>query len=221
MRTSLRHHHVPTGLLDRVMLGTARSIHALSDRWFGVRRTHRMLVLEALAGIPSTVLAMQHHLRALRQRKDDRAVRRSVVQADREHAHLLVFSALVTPTAFERVLLALGQAVLLTAFVLLTLVSERAAHRLAGYFEEEAIASYDDYARALERGTVENARLPAWVTTRWGLEDGASIAALVRGLQDEEAEHRDEHHAAADALAGGARRSDERGAASPKRSTAP
>jgi ubiquinol oxidase len=188
------------------MRGTARAIHATTDAWFGCRRTHRTLVLEALAGIPGTVFAVLHHLRAMRRRQDDPAVRRAIAQADHEQAHLMVFASLAVPTPFERAFLAVGQAVLFASFFALTVVSERAAQRLSGYFEEEALDSYEDYARALERAEVDDARIPRWAVHRWQLADGARLSDLIASIEREEAEHRDAHHAAADALVRASRR---------------
>jgi ubiquinol oxidase len=204
--TSDRPRHRPTDVTERFVRSVARQIHRAADAWFGCRRTHRMLVLEALAGIPSSVTAVQHHLRAMRGMRDDRLVRSALVQADHEHAHLLVFSALVQPTPFERAFVHAAQLAGIALFAMLSSISERAAQRLAGYFEEEALESYDDYLRALEAGEVENLSVPRWAVDRWRLVERARLSDLVPAIQEDEAVHRDEHHATADALAHAARR---------------
>lgn len=196
----MRVHREPADLGDRCARGIARLVHLGADAWFGPRMTHRTLILEALAGVPATVIAFVSHLRSLRTLCLDQRVSRAVEQAKHEQAHCFVFAALVRPTAVEQALLRVGQTVLAVGFVALVLANERIAHRLAAYFEEEALESYDGYLDALESGRVESATIPAWASLRWHLPAGADLRMLVPIIEHEEEEHRDEHHAAADAI---------------------
>jgi ubiquinol oxidase len=191
----------PADVRDRLALASARAVHRAADAWFGPRMTHRTLVLEALAGVPPSVLAIVRHLRSMRRMRFDLLVPQAVSQASHEQAHLMVFASLVRPTTLERVLLWLGQTIGVIVFTTLALCDERVAHRLAAYFEEEALESYDEYLAALSDGRVPSPRIPPWAARRWQLPPSADLRALVPAIQRDEAEHRDEHHAAADALA--------------------
>jgi ubiquinol oxidase len=83
----------------------------------------------------------------------------------------------------------------------LYLASRRTAHRLVGYFEEEAVLSYTLYLDELESGRMPNPPAPAIAQHYWKLAASARLADVVRAVRADEAVHRDVNHGLATALA--------------------
>ena len=84
----------------------------------------------------------------------------------------------------------------------LYLVSARTAHRLVGYFEEEAVLSYTLYLAEIDAGRAPNPPTPAVAKAYWKLGADASLRDVVLVVRADEAHHRDVYHARASQLAG-------------------
>ncbi|OYU72895.1 MAG: hypothetical protein CFE32_22455, partial [Alphaproteobacteria bacterium PA3] len=82
----------------------------------------------------------------------------------------------------------------------LYLASRRTAHRLVGYFEEEAVLSYTRYLNELEAGRMPNPPAPATARHYWKMADDATLADVVRAVLADEAVHRDVNHGLARTL---------------------
>src|SRR5690606_391059 len=82
------------------------------------------------------------------------------------------------------------------------LVSARTAHRVVGYFEEEAVISYTLYLRELDEGRSPNVPAPAIARHYWKLPDDATLRDVVLVVRADEAHHRDVNHGFAGELAG-------------------
>jgi len=95
------------------------------------------------------------------------------------------------------------QAVFWVFFFFLYLLSARTAHRLVGYFEEEAVISYTLYLKEIDEGRVENIPAPQIAIDYWKLAPDARLREVVLAVRMDEAGHRDVNHAFADTLAGG------------------
>ena len=93
-----------------------------------------------------------------------------------------------------------AQALFFTFFTILYLVSSRTAHRLVGYFEEEAVTSYTRYLEEIDAGRVQNVPVPAIAIDYWKLAPDARLREVVLAVRDDEAEHRDVNHGFADDL---------------------
>lgn len=106
------------------------------------------------------------------------------------------------PTWFERLVIQLVQAVFYIAFFLLYIVSPRTAHRIVGYFEEEAILSYSFYLAEIDEGRAENVPAPAIARHYWKLPADATLRDVVLVVRADEAHHRDINHGFASKLAG-------------------
>lgn len=180
----------------------ARVIGAAFTRGYGERLEAKALVLETLAAIPAIVIGAIRALRAQRRRTDDALVRDCATEADNEHAHMLAFAAITELTWVDRLVVVMGQPVLAAAFALLHTVSERAAHRLCGHFEEEAMRTYAHHRAAVAAGRPDPV-LGAFACERWSLPMGSRLSALLPILEQEESEHGRRHHEVADALRAG------------------
>ncbi|MDP1893141.1 MAG: alternative oxidase, partial [Hydrogenophaga sp.] len=112
------------------------------------------------------------------------------------------FIELARPTTLERLLILVAQWVFYLGFFLLYLVSRRTAHRLVGYFEEEAVLSYTLYLAEIDAGRVPNVAAPAVARRYWKLADDATLRDVVLVVRADEAHHRDVNHGLANQLSG-------------------
>jgi len=65
--------------------------------------------------------------------------------------HLMIFLDIAKPTWIERTLVLLGQGAFLFVYTFLYILSSKTAHRVVGYFEEEACKSYTEFLEKLIR----------------------------------------------------------------------
>ncbi len=196
-------HHLPHGLSDRFALGFTKLLRFCADTFFAKRYGHRAIVLETVAAVPGMVGAMFTHLKCLRwMRDDDGWVRTLMEEAENERMHLMTFIEIAKPTAFERAVILLVQGVFLAGFSVLYLVSSRTAHRVVGYFEEEAVTSYTLYLKEIDEGRSPNVPAPAIARHYWQLADDATRRDVVLVVRQDEAHHRDVNHGYASQLGG-------------------
>ncbi len=196
-------HFVPQGPGDRVALAFTRSLRFVADRFFAHRYGHRAIVLETVAAVPGMVGATMTHLRSLRRMEDDKGwIRTLMEEAENERMHLMTFIEVAQPSAFERFLIIAVQWMFYVSFFALYVVSPRTAHRVVGYFEEEAVTSYTHYLAQIDYGAVENIPAPQIARRYWQLPDDATLRDVVLVVRADEAHHRDVNHQFADALAG-------------------
>lgn len=194
-------HVTPADGSDRLALGFTRLSRWCADRWFGERYAARAVVLETVAAVPGMVGATLQHLSALRRLTGDAGrVRLLEDEAANERLHLMTFLELARPSRFERALILLTQGVFFNLYFLLYLVSPRTAHRLVGYFEEEAVVSYTRFLHAIDRGAIANAPAPAIAVDYWHLPADARLRDVVLAVRADEMGHRDANHRLADDL---------------------
>ncbi|MDP2092504.1 MAG: alternative oxidase [Hydrogenophaga sp.] len=196
-------HREPSDLADRFALGVTRLLRFFADTFFAKRYGHRAIVLETVAAVPGMVGAMATHLQCLRRFVDDDGwIRTLMEEAENERMHLMTFIELARPTTLERLLILVAQWVFYLGFFLLYLVSRRTAHRLVGYFEEEAELSYTLYLAEIDAGRVPNVAAPAVARRYWKLADDATLRDVVLVVRADEAHHRDVNHGLANQLSG-------------------
>jgi ubiquinol oxidase len=196
-------HHVPDGFSDRFALGFTKLLRFTADTFFAKRYGHRAIVLETVAAVPGMVGAMFTHLSCLRRMKDDEGwVRTLMEEAENERMHLMTFIEIAKPTLFERLVILLAQWVFLALFSLLYLVSPRTAHRVVGYFEEEAVISYSLYLKEIDEGRSPNVPAPAIAVHYWKMSADATLRDVVLLVRADEAHHRDVNHGFASKLGG-------------------
>ena len=114
----------------------------------------------------------------------------------------MTFIEVAKPTALERWLILLAQWLFYLGFFVLYLVSRRTAHRLVGYFEEEAVLSYTQYLAEIDSGRAPNGPAPEIAKRYWKLKDNATLRDVVLVVRADEAHHRDVNHGLASHLAG-------------------
>jgi ubiquinol oxidase len=196
-------HHVPQGVSDRIAYGFTKALRFCADTLFAKRYGHRAIVLETVAAVPGMVGATLTHLKCLRRMCDDKGwIRTLMDEAENERMHLMTFIHVAKPTLFERLVILGVQWVFYAAFFVLYLVSARTAHRVVGYFEEEAVLSYTLYLQEIDEGRSENVPAPLIACRYWSLADDATLRDVVLVVRADEAHHRDVNHGFADELAG-------------------
>jgi ubiquinol oxidase len=196
-------HHKPHDLADRIALGFTKVLRWSADTFFAKRYGHRAIVLETVAAVPGMVGATINHLKCLRRMCDDKGwIRTLMEEAENERMHLMTFIEIARPTLFERFVILAVQWVFYLAFFALYLVSARTAHRVVGYFEEEAVISYTLYLAEIDEGRSANVPAPAIARHYWKLADDATLRDVVLVVRADEAHHRDINHGFASELAG-------------------
>ncbi len=196
-------HHQPKGFSDRFALGFTKLLRFSADTFFAKRYGHRAIVLETVAAVPGMVGAMFTHLTSLRRMRDDEGwIRTLLEEAENERMHLMTFIEIAKPTWFERMVILAVQGIFLAGFSVLYLVSSRTAHRVVGYFEEEAVTSYTLYLQEIDEGRSPNVPAPAIARHYWKLADDATLRDVVLVVRADEAHHRDVNHGYASTLAG-------------------
>ena len=196
-------HHEPHGFSDRFALGFTKLLRFCADTFFAKRYGHRAIVLETVAAVPGMVGATITHLKCLRRMVDDDGwIRTLMEEAENERMHLMTFVEVAQPNLFERLVILLVQWVFYIGFFLLYLLSARTAHRVVGYFEEEAVISYTLYLQEIDEGRAENVPAPAIAIHYWKLPDNATLRDVVEVVRQDEAHHRDVNHGFASTLAG-------------------
>lgn len=196
-------HHEARGLSDRVAFGFVKMLRFFADAFFAKRYGHRAIVLETVAAVPGMVGATLTHLRCLRRMCDDRGwIRTLMDEAENERMHLMTFIEIAQPNFAERILVLLVQGVFYNVFFALYLFSPKTAHRIVGYFEEEAVISYTQYLAEIDAGRHVNVPAPDIARRYWALPEDATLRDVVIAVRADEANHRDVNHGFADALAG-------------------
>ena len=196
-------HHAPHGFSDHFALGFTKVLRFFADTFFAKRYGHRAIVLETVAAVPGMVGGTIQHLKSLRNMKDDEGwIRTLMEEAENERMHLMTFIEIAKPTLFERLVIMVVQWIFYVGFFLLYLVSSRTAHRIVGYFEEEAVLSYALYLQEIDAGRSPNVPAPAIAIHYWKLPNDATLRDVVLVVQADEAHHRDINHGFASTIAG-------------------
>ncbi|PWA79252.1 alternative oxidase [Artemisia annua] len=88
--------------------------------------------------------------------------------------------------------------VFFNAYFLAYLASLKLAHRITGYLEEEAVHSYTEFLKELDKGNIENVKEPAIAIDYWRLPADATLRDVVMVVRANEAHHHDVNHFASD-----------------------
>lgn len=201
-------HHAPNDFSDRFAYGFCMFLRFFADTFFSGRYGHRAVVLETVAAVPGMVAGALQHLRSLRNMEPDNGwIRTLLDEAENERMHLMTFIHIAKPNWFERLLIIITQGVFYNCFFLLYLVSSKTAHRLVGYFEEQAVVSYTEYLAGVDSGKYPNVPAPQIAIDYWKLPQEARLRDVILVIRADEAGHRDVNHQFANELEAHARTS--------------
>ena len=194
-------HHKPENLSDKVALAFTKLLRFIADTFFKKKYGHRAVVLETVAAVPGMVGGMLIHLKSLRRIKEDKGwIKTLLDEAENERMHLMTFINIAQPTLFERFLIMFAQFIFIIFYLMVYIISPRTAHRIVGYFEEEAVISYTQYLEEVESGKIENVKAPKIAIDYWNLPLNSTLKDVIKVVRDDEAGHRDLNHSYANIL---------------------
>ena len=172
----------------------------IADTFFAKRYGHRAVVLETVAGVPGMVAGMWLHMKSLRKMKTGYGpdIRELLAEAENERMHLMFFIEIAKPNWFERYLVLFAQLVFMLFYALLYAIDYKTAHRMIGYFEEEAVRSYTDYLAMVENGEVENVPAPELAIKYYKMKKSAKLSDLIIKVRADEMHHSEVNHSFAD-----------------------
>ena len=192
-------HVKPKTISDKIAYSFVKTLRFFADTFFARRYGHRAVVLETVAAVPGMVGGLWQHLTALRKLRDDEGwIRVLLDEAENERMHLMTFIEIAQPNAFERFLIITVQLFFYNAYFFLYLLAPRTAHRVVGYFEEEAVISYTHYLDEVQSGRHENVPAPQIAIDYWQLPKTARLTDVIIAVRADEAEHRDVNHSFVD-----------------------
>ena len=198
---NLNRHHKPQDLSDKIAYGITKFLRFLADTFFKKKYGHRAVVLETVAAVPGMVAGMLLHLKSLRKMQDDKGwIKILLDEAANERMHLMTFIKIAKPTFIERLIIMIAQFIFILMYLLIYLISQKTAHRIVGYFEEEAVISYTEYLNEIEEGKIENIKAPEIAINYWNLPLNSRLKDVIKVIRDDEAGHRDVNHSFADIL---------------------
>ena len=198
---NLYRHHKPQNLSDKIAFAFTKFLRFLADTFFKKKYGHRAVVLETVAAVPGMVAGMLLHLKSLRKMQDDKGwIKILLDEAANERMHLMTFIKIAQPTFIERMIIMIAQFIFILMYLFIYLISQRTAHRIVGYFEEEAVISYTEYLKEIEEGKIENIRAPEIAINYWNLPLNSTLKDVVKVIRDDEAGHRDVNHSFANIL---------------------
>lgn len=193
-------HRKPKTFSDKFALSITMGLRWFADTFFATRYGHRAVVLETVAGVPGMVAGMWNHLRSLRKmRPDDRGwIRQLLEEAENERMHLMIFIQIAKPNWFERWMIILAQALFWHFYLVLYIFFPACAHRMVGYFEEQAVISYTDYLKQIDNGRAKNISAPKIAIDYYGLRKTATLRDVVLAVRQDERGHAKVNHEMAD-----------------------
>ena len=192
---NLERHYRPSNFSDKVALSFTKFLRFIADTFFKKRYGHRAVVLDTVAAVPGMVAGMLIHLKSLRKMEDDKGwIKILLDEAENERMHLMTFIHIAKPTFIERIVIMIAQFIFIITYAIIYLISQRTAHRIVGYFEEEAVISYTEYLHELESGAIPDEPAPEVAINYWNLPLHSTLKDVVRVIRDDEAGHRDVNH---------------------------
>ena len=189
-------------LSDNVAYSLTMSFRWFADTFFAKRYGHRAVVLETVAGVPGMVAGMWNHLRSLRKMQPDERgwIKTLLDEAENERMHLMIFIEIAKPNWFERLLIMFAQFVFWHFYFVLYMFFPKTAHRMVGYFEDQAVISYTQYLDRIDRGEIENTPAPNIAKDYYDLDYDATLRDVVIAVRADEQGHADVNHKMADQL---------------------
>ena len=187
---------------DTFALSMTKFFRFTADTFFAKRYGHRAVVLETVAGVPGMVAGVWMHFKSLRAMKAGygEQIREMLAEAENERMHLMFFIEIAKPNIFERLLVTSAQIVFGLFYLFMYVFFTRTAHRMIGYFEDEAVKSYTEYLELVESGKVANIDAPDLAIQYYKLGTNAKLSDLIRCVRADEEHHSETNHNYADNL---------------------
>ena len=174
----------------------------IADTFFAKRYGHRAVVLETVAGVPGMVAGVWMHFKSLRAMKAGygEQIREMLDEAENERMHLMFFIEIAKPNSIERFVVLSAQVIFGLFYLFMYVFFTKTAHRMIGYFEDEAVRSYTEYLEIVEAGKVENTPAPHIAINYYKLGSDAKFSDLIRCVRADEQHHSEKNHHYANSL---------------------
>ena len=187
---------------DAFALSMTKFFRFIADTFFVKRYGHRAVVLETVAGVPGMVAGVWMHFKSLRKMKVGygEQIREMLAEAENERMHLMFFIEIAKPNYFERFIVLFSQMIFGLFYLFMYVFFTRTAHRMIGYFEDEAVKSYTEYLEMVESGKVENIPAPKLAISYYGIGSDSKLSDLIRCVRADEEHHSETNHNYADNL---------------------
>ena len=187
---------------DTFALSMTKFFRVIADTFFAKRYGHRAVVLETVAGVPGMVAGVWMHFKSLRAMKAGygEQIREMLAEAENERMHLMFFIEIARPNYFERFIVLFAQIIFGLFYLFMYIFFTRTAHRMIGYFEDEAVKSYTEYLELVESGKVKNIQAPKLAIQYYKLGSNAKLSDLIRCVRADEEHHSETNHNYADKL---------------------
>ena len=168
----------------------------IADSFFLKRYGHRAVVLETVAGVPGMVAGVWMHFKSLRKMKAGygEQIREMLSEAENERMHLMFFIEIAKPNIVERLIVLSAQFLFGIFYLFMYIFFTRTAHRMIGYFEDEAVSSYTEYLQMVESGEVENTPAPHLAINYYKLGSDAKLSDLIKCVRADEQHHSETNH---------------------------
>lgn len=194
----------PKSFADKIALYTMRVLRVFVHAFFRERYHHHSVTLETVAAVPPMVASMLRHFESLRRlRSDNGWVHLLLEEAENERMHLMIWLEVTKPTFLERLLIIAAQIGYTSFYTTAYLLFPSWCHRLTGYLEEEATASYTSFLNAIDKGALPNGPAPEIAKRYYHLKEDATIRDVVLCIRADEMHHRDWNHQMADKVVDG------------------
>ena len=187
-------------LSDRFAYSMTIFFRFIADTFFAKRYGHRAVVLETIAGVPGMVAGMWMHFKSLRSMKVGygKHIREMLAEAENERMHLMFFIEIAKPNIFERSLVLFSLFLFGAFYFFMYVFFTKTAHRMIGFFEDEAVKSYTEYLKMIEDGEIENVKAPQIAIEYYDLKSNARLIDLVKCVKADEEHHSEVNHKYAD-----------------------
>ena len=121
-------------------------------------------------------------------------IREMLAEAENERMHLMFFIDIAKPNWFERLLVLFAQFIFMVFYFLVYVISYKTAHRMIGYFEDEAVISYTNYLELVESGEIENVPAPQLAIDYYKMKKNARLSDLIKKVRADEVHHSKVNH---------------------------
>jgi len=187
---------------NALAMGMTKFFRFFADTFFAKRYGHRAVVLETVAGVPGMVAGVLMHFKSLRSMKTGygEGIREMLAEAENERMHLMFFIEITKPNYLERLLVFIAQIIFGIFYLIMYLFFTKTAHRMIGYFEDEAVKSYTEYLTLVEQGKLENFQAPLLAINYYDLDRNAKLSDLIKAVRNDEEKHSSVNHAYADTI---------------------
>ena len=181
---------------NALAMGMTKFFRFFADTFFAKRYGHRAVVLETVAGVPGMVAGMWLHFKSLRKMKTGFGpdIREMLEEAENERMHLMFFIEIAKPNIIERLIVLFSQFLFGIFYLFMYIFFTRTAHRMIGYFEDEAVSSYSEYLKMVESGEVENTPAPHLAINYYNLGSNAKLSDVIKCVRADEQHHSETNH---------------------------